>query len=123
MIFDIISRLVGERKGIILNEILGRTLKKSDLGNVLVCGSSVNPAELFALPELDSNYIGSVITFVQAGTSGITVATSRGVYIGSEGVTALSSSLIEPCTITLQLVSTTLWAIISAFGTWTAPPT
>ena len=105
-----------------------RTVEAKDSGgNILVGDTSkvitVNSGstQVLNLPSLVSGDIGKYFTIVKLGAGQVTVQANTGQQIADSGTgdTIYNSTAAETyATLTLLAVTTTLWIVLGAHGTW-----
>lgn len=98
-----------------------RNITGDDLGKTIVFNSG-SPAT-FTLIAGTAQDLGATITFVKLGTGKLTIQASGGEYIGaSTSGGTIYNDAVSPAdaSVTLQLVETGKWVIISGQGVWIA---
>lgn len=95
----------------------GYTITLSDANKSFTCNSTI--ARTFYLPSVSSTEIGYEYSFVKLGTGQVTIVASDSDIIqdSGEGMSVYCSDA-GIANITLQLVTSTLWIIKFANGTW-----
>lgn len=95
------------------------TVTRNQTGHTLVMNSTEN--KTFTLFTPTAADVGKIFTFANINTGKLTVAAAGdGVTIDGTA-TSLESDDDKLSTLTLELMSATLWHIYSARGTWAAP--
>jgi hypothetical protein len=91
-------------------------IQGTDLGKTFVLDSA--ETKTFNLPSVESGDIGTIFRFFKLGAGRLTIdaADSDVIYDSGAGDTIYSDSSLAA--ISLQLISATVWGIISANGTW-----
>jgi hypothetical protein len=98
----------------------GITLTSADFGKTITVNSA--SAQIVYLPAVTAADIGATVTVIKYGAGQVTVDAASSSYIvnSTSGGTIYNNATAPPLAqITIRLVTSTLWMIISYYGTWT----
>ena len=100
-------------------ENTGITLTKADFGKTITVDSG--SAQIINLPAITAADIGASITVVKLGAGKVTIKAAASTYIAdSAAAGTLYNNAVTPpyASVTLRLVTSTRWMLISGYGSW-----